>query len=130
MSNLVPEIIRWQTPLPYMRRTANRDCEIRDKQILKGDQILMWYLSANRDEDVFDDAEAIDLDATTPTVTSRSGTASTTAWAADSPSSSSASCGRRSSSGSTASRSRTNPARTFSSFVHGYTSLPVTVTRR
>ena len=52
VQNLVPEIIRWQTPLPYMRRTANRDCEIRDKQILKGDQILMWYLSANRDEDV------------------------------------------------------------------------------
>ena len=48
VANLVPEIIRWQTPLPYMRRTANRDCEIRDQQILKGDQILMWYLSANR----------------------------------------------------------------------------------
>jgi cytochrome P450 len=62
ISNLVPEVIRWQTPLPYMRRTANRDCEIGGKQILKDDQILMWYLSANRDEDVFENAEAIDLE--------------------------------------------------------------------
>ena len=62
ISGLVPEIIRWQTPLPYMRRTANRDCEIRGKQIRKDDQILMWYLSANRDEDVFENAEAIDLE--------------------------------------------------------------------
>ncbi len=59
---MVPEIIRWQTPLPYMRRTATRDCEIRDKKIRKDDQILMWYISANHDEDVFEDAESIDLE--------------------------------------------------------------------
>jgi len=59
---MVPEIIRWQTPLSYMRRTANHDTEIGGKQILKDDQILMWYLSANRDEDVFDNADAIDID--------------------------------------------------------------------
>ncbi len=62
VQNLVPEIIRWQTPLSYMRRTASRDCEIRGKKIRKDDQILMWYVSANRDEDVFDDADAIDLE--------------------------------------------------------------------
>lgn len=62
ISNLVPEIIRWQTPLSYMRRTATRDTKLGGKQIRKDDQVLMWYLSANRDEDVFgDDAEAIDL---------------------------------------------------------------------
>ena len=62
VANLVPEIIRWQTPLSYMRRTATRDTELGGKQILKDDQVLMWYLSANRDEDVFgDNAEAIDL---------------------------------------------------------------------
>ena len=52
--NMVPEIIRWQTPLPYMRRTANQDIEIRGKQIKKGDQLLMWYVSGNRDEDEID----------------------------------------------------------------------------
>jgi len=58
---MVPEIIRWQTPLSYMRRTATCDTEVGGKQIRKDDQLLMWYLSANRDEDVFDDAEAIDI---------------------------------------------------------------------
>ncbi len=62
IDNLVPEIIRWQTPLPYMRRTANHDCEIGGKQIRKDDQILMWYVSANRDEDVFSNADAIDIE--------------------------------------------------------------------
>lgn len=61
VAKLVPEIIRWQTPLSYMRRTATRDCELRGKKIREGDQVLMWYLSANRDEDVFDDGDAIDL---------------------------------------------------------------------
>lgn len=59
---MVPEIIRWQTPLSYMRRTANRDCEIHGKQILAGDQLLMWYISANRDEEVFDHANEIDIE--------------------------------------------------------------------
>ena len=45
ISTFVPEIIRWQTPLSYMRRTATKDCTIRDKQILEGDQVLMWYIS-------------------------------------------------------------------------------------
>lgn len=63
VSKLVPEIIRWQTPLSYMRRTATCDTELGGKQIRKDDQILMWYLSANRDEAVFgDNADAIDLD--------------------------------------------------------------------
>jgi cytochrome P450 len=52
--NMVSEIIRWQTPLPYMRRTANQDVEIRGKKIKAGDQILMWYVSGNRDEEVID----------------------------------------------------------------------------
>jgi len=60
---MVPEIIRWQTPLSYMRRTANHDCELGGKQILKDDQVLMWYLSANRDEAIFgDNADDIDIE--------------------------------------------------------------------
>jgi len=59
---LVPEIIRWQTPLSYMRRTATRDCELAGKSIRKHDQLLMWYVSGNRDEDVFENADALDLE--------------------------------------------------------------------
>ena len=60
--NMVSEIIRWQTPLAYMRRTANSDCEIRGKKIKAGDQLLMWYLSGNRDEDVFEKGEELIID--------------------------------------------------------------------
>ena len=49
---MVPEIIRWQTPLAYMRRTATVDTELGGKQIKAGDKVLMWYVSANRDEEV------------------------------------------------------------------------------
>jgi cytochrome P450 len=59
---MVPEVIRWQTPLSYMRRTANRDCELGGKQIRKHDQLLMWYVSGNRDEDVFENANALDIE--------------------------------------------------------------------
>jgi cytochrome P450 len=62
VSKMVPEVIRWQTPLSYMRRTATRDCEIGGKQILKHDQLLMWYVSGNRDEDVFENANALDIE--------------------------------------------------------------------
>ena len=63
ISNLVPEIIRWQTPLAYMRRTATHDIEFRGRKIKKDDQVLLWYLSANRDEAVFgDNADVVDLE--------------------------------------------------------------------
>ena len=52
--NMVSEIIRWQTPLAHMRRTATGDTELAGKQIAKGDKVVMWYVSANRDEDVFE----------------------------------------------------------------------------
>lgn len=52
--NMVSEIIRWQTPLAHMRRTATQDTEIAGKPIKQGDKIVMWYVSANRDDAVFD----------------------------------------------------------------------------
>lgn len=55
--SFVPEMIRWQTPLAYMRRTANQDVEVNGKQMKAGDQVLMWYLSGNRDESVFEKAD-------------------------------------------------------------------------
>ena len=54
--NMVDEIIRWQTPLAYMRRTATCDTELGGKQIKKGDKVVMWYISGNRDETVIDRA--------------------------------------------------------------------------
>jgi cytochrome P450 len=50
--SMVSETIRWQTPLAYMRRTALSDIEFRGKQIKKGDKLAMWYISGNRDHDV------------------------------------------------------------------------------
>lgn len=60
--SMVSEIIRWQTPLTHMRRIALKDDEIRGKQIKKGDKVVMWYISANRDEEVIDDPEAFIID--------------------------------------------------------------------
>ena len=60
--NMVPEIIRWQTPLAYMRRTANRDIKIRDKTIKAGDKLAMWYVSGNRDDEEIPEADRFWID--------------------------------------------------------------------
>mgnify|MGYP002883038327 FL=1 len=60
--NMVAEIIRWQTPLSYMRRTVLRDTEIRGQKIRKGERVLMWYASGNRDEAIFEDADKLIID--------------------------------------------------------------------
>jgi len=59
---MVDEIIRWQTPLAHMRRTATQDTELCGKQIKKGDKIVMWYVSANRDESAIPNAEQFLID--------------------------------------------------------------------
>lgn len=59
--NAVQECIRYQTPLAHMRRTASEDTELFGEQIKKGDKLVLWYLSANRDEALFDDAEKLDI---------------------------------------------------------------------
>ncbi len=59
---MVPEIIRWQTPLAYMRRTALMDTELRGQTIRKGDKVAMWYVSGNRDESVFEDGDRLIID--------------------------------------------------------------------
>jgi cytochrome P450 len=60
--NMVSEIVRWQTPVIHMRRTALQDCELGGKQIREGDKVVMWYLSGNRDETVFDDPDRLIID--------------------------------------------------------------------
>lgn len=60
--NAVQEIIRWQTPLAHMRRTVTRDIDFHGHQMKRGDKVVLWYVSANRDENVFDHADAIDIE--------------------------------------------------------------------
>lgn len=60
--NMVSEIIRWQTPLAYMRRTAVQDTELGGKNIKKGDKVVMWYASGNRDEESIERANEFLID--------------------------------------------------------------------
>ncbi|NJN52357.1 MAG: cytochrome P450, partial [Gammaproteobacteria bacterium] len=60
--NMVSEIIRWQTPLTHMRRVATCDTTLNGKTIRKGDKVVMWYLSGNRDEAVIDRADDFVID--------------------------------------------------------------------
>jgi len=62
VDNMVSEIIRWQTPLAHMRRTALQDTELGGKQIKKGDKVVMWYLSGNRDEEAIPNASQFIID--------------------------------------------------------------------
>jgi cytochrome P450 len=62
ITNMVNEIIRWQTPLAYMRRTATCDTELGGKRIKQGDRVVMWYVSGNRDESVIERANEFLID--------------------------------------------------------------------
>jgi len=66
IDSFVPEVIRWQTPLAHMRRTALEDLEFRGKRIRKGDKVVMWYVSGNRDEDAIDRPYDFIIDRTRP----------------------------------------------------------------
>jgi cytochrome P450 len=59
--NAAQEIIRWQSPVTHMRRTALEETELGGQVIKAGEKIVMWYISANRDESVFPDAERFDV---------------------------------------------------------------------
>ncbi len=130
VKKMVPEIIRWQTPLAYMRRTATQDAELGGKSIKKDDQLLLWYISGNRDEEVFENADAIDIER------SNAGRHLSFGW------------GPHFCMGSRMAELQlkilweevlgrferievqAEPERTLSSFVKGYTHLPVTVKRK
>jgi cytochrome P450 len=57
----VDEIVRWATPVTWMRRTATQDTELAGKQVREGDKLLLFYNSANRDEAVFDTPFTFDV---------------------------------------------------------------------
>ncbi|MFK7966517.1 MAG: cytochrome P450 [Burkholderiaceae bacterium] len=63
---MVQEMIRYQTPVIHMRRTALEDIELEGQRIRKGDKVVVWYVSANRDEDFFGDPEVFRIDRAKP----------------------------------------------------------------
>lgn len=62
IAGLTPEVLRWQTPIAHMRRTAMRDVSLGGRDIAKGDKLVLWYLSANRDDAVFERADDFIID--------------------------------------------------------------------
>jgi cytochrome P450 len=66
VAGMVSETIRWQTPLAHMRRTAVQDVEFGGKLIRKGDKVVMWYLSGNRDERVIERPDEYIIDRPRP----------------------------------------------------------------
>ncbi|MEQ8693234.1 MAG: cytochrome P450 [Pseudomonadales bacterium] len=66
IDSMVPEIIRWQTPLISMRRTAVTDFTLRDQHISAGDMVVMWYLSGNRDERAIEQPDEFIIDRRRP----------------------------------------------------------------
>jgi len=64
--SMVPEIIRWQSPIVHMRRTALADAELGGKQIRKGDKVVMWYVSGNRDEESIERPDDFIIDRARP----------------------------------------------------------------
>lgn len=68
IESMVPEVIRWQTPLAHMRRTALVDTELCGKTIRKGDRVVMWYVSGNRDATVIDRPDDFIIDRPRPKI--------------------------------------------------------------
>ncbi|HET7879687.1 MAG TPA: cytochrome P450 [Acetobacteraceae bacterium] len=66
VSSLIPEIIRYHTPVIHMRRTAVSDTELGDKRIREGDKVVMWYISGNRDEEAIEHANDFIIDRSRP----------------------------------------------------------------
>jgi len=61
LKTAVREMVRYASPVMHMRRTATADTEIGGRRIAKGDKVVFWYISGNRDEAVFDDPDRFDL---------------------------------------------------------------------
>ena len=66
LDSTIPEIIRWQTPVAHMRRTAKADFQLGGKTIKAGDKVVMWYVSGNRDDTAIENPEAFIIDRARP----------------------------------------------------------------
>lgn len=61
LASAIEEMIRWTTPIHHFRRTATRDTQVRGQKIRENDKVVVWYSSANRDEEVFSDPFRFDI---------------------------------------------------------------------
>jgi cytochrome P450 len=61
METAIEELLRWTTPVLHMRRTATEDTELAGTKVKKGDKVVMWYASANRDKSVFENPYRFDI---------------------------------------------------------------------
>jgi linalool 8-monooxygenase len=61
LGSAVREMVRYASPVMHMRRTATADTEIGGRRIAKGDKVVLWYISGNRDEDVFENPDRFDI---------------------------------------------------------------------
>ena len=61
MEGAIEEILRWVSPVHHMARVATADVEVRGQRIAAGDRVIMWYPSANRDEEIFPDPYRFDI---------------------------------------------------------------------
>ena len=68
IESMVPEVIRWQTPIAHMRRTTLRETEVGGKRIGKGERVVMWYVSGNRDEEVIERPDEFIIDRARPKI--------------------------------------------------------------
>jgi cytochrome P450 len=66
IDSMIPEIIRWQSPVAHMRRTALKDIELGGKQIKAGEKVIMWYVSGNRDGEAIDRPDEFVIDRERP----------------------------------------------------------------
>ena len=66
IDNMVSEVVRWQTPLSHMRRTVVEDTMIGNQPVKKGDKVVMWYISGNRDEDAIEQPNDFIIDREKP----------------------------------------------------------------
>ncbi len=127
--SFIPEVIRWQTPLAHMRRTAKANGEIAGQAIAKGEKVAMWYLSANYDDSAIENPHQFIIDRPRPRQHMSFGFGIHRCvgnrlaelqlkilWEEM--------LGR-----SMRVEMVGEPERTFSNFVHGWTSLPVRVTQ-
>jgi cholest-4-en-3-one 26-monooxygenase len=61
LDRAIEEMLRWTTPVQYFRRTATRDVELRGRHIRENDKVVLWYVSANRDEEIFEQPHHFDI---------------------------------------------------------------------
>ncbi len=126
MGTAVEEMIRWVVPVKEFMRTAQADTEVRGVPIAKGEAVLLSYVSANRDEDVFNDPTA-STSAAIPTSTCPSATACTSAWAPHWPGWRSTASSPNWSRGSSPSNWPASPRLMATTFVGGLKHLPIRV---